>query len=580
VVLLKHAINSPNPAGYSMRSFFHTLSKHRFLLLFIAVLASLLIRPAVPLCVEDRNATRHAVKRAVVAVILKDASPTSYQNKTTGTAAGFAVDALDIIARRAGLSVSYVFAGNWEEAIEMLGRGAADLAPDMAVTYQRLMVMDFSAPLEVVPLNYFVRRESNWTEQDLASCSVGVMKGSVAGEMLNRRKGIRLAQYDSYSQGLFELLSGKIDVFAGPAPTIFKQAHDARVVERLKTVGKPLSEIKRCIAVRKGNAELLTLIDRSMAGFIGSPEYKAIYQKWYGSPDSYWTASRVSVAAALVIGLVIFAMASWRYYSISSLNRELALSAAERKKAEEEVRALNSHLENLVSERTTELEQSNRDLSGFSYAISHELRGPIARLQGFSAALMEECDNPESDESRYIARRINTASHQLQHVVDSLLLLNRLSRAELAREAVDLSATASEIAGRLVVENVGQQVEIEVMPGVVADCDGRLMTICLENLLGNAFKFCGATPGAKVEFGAYQDNDLTVYFVRDNGAGFDMGYAKKLFVPFSRLHQQEDFPGSGIGLALVHRIVERHGGRIWADAEPNKGACFSFTLGV
>lgn len=563
-----------------MRSFFLTLAKHRYLLLLIAVFAWHLIRPTDPLCVEDRDAALKADKKGVVAVILKDASPTSYQNKSTGKAAGFAVDALDIIARRAGLSVSYVFAGNWEEAIEMLARGAADLAPDMAVTYQRLMVMDFSAPLEVVPLSYFVRRESSWTEQDLTSHSIGVMKGSVAGELLNRRKGVRLAQYDSYSQGLFELLSGKIDVFAGPAPTIYKQAHDARVVERLKTVGEPLSEIKRCIAVRKGNVELLTILDRSMAGFIGSPEYKAIYQKWYGSPESYWTARRVSLAAALVIGLIIIAMASWRYYSISALNRELALSVAERKKAEAEVRALNIHLENLVSERTAELEQSNRDLSGFSYAISHELRGPIARLQGFSAALMEESDNPGGDESRYIARRINAASHQLQHVVDSLLLLNRLSRAELSRETVDLSAIASEIAGRLVIENVGQQVEIEIMPGVVAGCDGRLMTICLENLLGNAYKFCGAKSGAKIEFGACKDNDLTVYYVRDNGAGFDMAYARKLFIPFSRLHQQEDFPGSGIGLALVQRIIDRHGGRIWADAEPNKGACFYFTLGT
>lgn len=249
----------------------------------------------------------------------------------------------------------------------------------------------------------------------------------------------------------------------------------------------------------------------------------------------------------------------------------------ERKDAETALLLLNEHLERLVRERTADLEQSNQELATFCYAVSHELRAPIARLQGFSTILAELCH--DSAESAFVAARIDAASLQLQAVVDAILLLSRLSRMELNLQELDLSAMAQEQLAQLRAENSGRSLEVVIAPGIRGVADANLMQICLANLLGNACKYTGQTPAARIEFGVADCSGREVYFVRDNGAGFDMSYADKLYVPFQRLHQQEDFPGLGIGLATVKRIVDRHGGELWGESATGSGACFYFTLG-
>jgi len=248
-----------------------------------------------------------------------------------------------------------------------------------------------------------------------------------------------------------------------------------------------------------------------------------------------------------------------------------------RKAAEEAVNKLNEHLEQLVAERTAELERSNEELASFSYAVSHELRAPITRLQGFSAIIVEI--SKETDDIAFLASRIASASNQLQSVVDSILMLSRLSRMELSLQQVDLSGMVKRKVDLLVAENPQRCLEVIVKPCVSAVADPDLMEICLDNLLGNAFKYTGQSAAARIEFGLVNDSGQEVYFVKDNGAGFDMNYADKLYAPFQRLHQHHEFPGAGIGLATVKRIIERHGGELWAESSVGEGATFYFTLG-
>lgn len=247
----------------------------------------------------------------------------------------------------------------------------------------------------------------------------------------------------------------------------------------------------------------------------------------------------------------------------------------ERKMAQEEIRRLNSSLEALVAARTEELIRSNRDLSSFCYAISHELRAPVARLRGLSEALQEELtENPA--EAEHYTRRIILASGQLQQVIDSVLQLSRLPQSTFTPHLLNVSELALEILTRLASETPDRTMEIIVADNITASGDATLLRLCLENLLGNAVKYTNHQPVARIEFGL--DADSGAMFVRDNGVGFNMAYAEKLFEPFIRLHREDDFAGSGIGLATVQRIIERHGGRIWAESAPQEGATFYFTL--
>lgn len=259
--------------------------------------------------------------------------------------------------------------------------------------------------------------------------------------------------------------------------------------------------------------------------------------------------------------------------------RGMIIDISDRHNAEDKVRRLNEELELIVSERSAALDFINRELEGFCYAISHELRAPIARLQGFCEVLKDECTDEADGFKLFYAERINIAGQQLRQVIDAILLLSRLSRTEIVREEIDISALAVNIANNLALSEPDRKLQFLIEPGLTAQGDEQLLAICLGNLLGNAVKYSSRKEQSIVEFGRTTDDGVTAFFVRDNGAGFDMAYADKLFKPFSRLHGPDEFLGTGIGLATVQRIVERHSGRIWAVGTPGEGATFYFTLG-
>lgn len=261
------------------------------------------------------------------------------------------------------------------------------------------------------------------------------------------------------------------------------------------------------------------------------------------------------------------------FVELARKNAELVRQAERLRASEEEARALTVTQKALIRD----LEHKNHELESFSYAVSHDLRAPLRRVEGFARAL-EETGEVSSNIGRRFLGNIRASIVQMGELIDDVIHLARVTSAELRDQEVDLSAVA-----RVALEGMRQaeperQVTTAIRPGILVRGDGRLLRIALENLLQNAWKFTGKRADAHIEFGAHRDHGEPTYFVQDNGVGFDMEFAGRLFGPFQRLHRSDEFPGTGIGLATVRRVIHRHGGRVWAEAKPGEGARFSFTL--
>lgn len=252
---------------------------------------------------------------------------------------------------------------------------------------------------------------------------------------------------------------------------------------------------------------------------------------------------------------------------------------AQRLKASEEtLTALNADLEERVHQRTADLEAMNLELESFSYSVSHDLRAPLRHLEGFSAALLEDYADRLDESGRHCLERINGASRRLSRMIDAMLELSRLSRSDLQRERIDLGAMARDILDELRGAEPERRVAVHIDDAMEAEGDARLVRVVMENLVGNAWKYSRTQEDALIKIGTRREEGGTVHYVRDNGVGFDMAYADRLFAPFQRLHREEEFEGTGVGLATVQRIIHRHGGRVWVEAAPGQGATFFFTL--
>jgi PAS domain S-box-containing protein len=246
--------------------------------------------------------------------------------------------------------------------------------------------------------------------------------------------------------------------------------------------------------------------------------------------------------------------------------------------SDERARQLDTALERLQG-RTAQLEATNKELESFSYSVSHDMQAPLRSIDGFSRILLKDCADKLDDNGRHNLQRVLAATQRMGLLIDDLLQLSRVTRSEFHLTRVDLSSMARTVASELLESEPSRQAEFIIQPAVAApQADGHQLRIVIENLLRNSWKFTSKHRAAKIEFGASERDGALVYYVRDNGVGFDMVYAHKLFGAFQRLHSVGDFPGTGIGLTIVKRIVHRHGGRVWAEGELNRGATFYFTL--
>ncbi|WP_049723945.1 sensor histidine kinase [Gilvimarinus polysaccharolyticus] len=264
------------------------------------------------------------------------------------------------------------------------------------------------------------------------------------------------------------------------------------------------------------------------------------------------------------------------YDRMRQANDALARDVLARRKAEEEVRYLNTILEDRVKQRTSELQAANDELASFCYSVSHDLRAPLRRIEGFRRMLEDDCNELLPDQSQHYLGRIEAGTLEMSEMIDSFLHLSRATLGELHREPIDVTQQAQQLFTVLREREPERDICLVVQPNLQAWADKRFFTMLITNLMENAIKYTRPKAHAQIEIGQCLYQGQSVFYIRDNGAGFDMNYAERLFAPFSRLHKAEEFEGTGIGLATVQRIISRHGGRIWAESTPNKGATFYF----
>jgi PAS domain S-box-containing protein len=282
--------------------------------------------------------TSQGLKETTTVVIHCNYAPVTFWDKNIDKPSGFAVDIIDSVARLAGLRVNYICKNGWPEMITSIENGEADISV-LLKSEEREKILLFSSPIAVTYLSYFGRSQSTMNPDSIPmGHTVGVIRGSRSYEQLKDRPGTKLSVQDNYQEGIFSLLAGQIDLFAGEESLILKQAREARLEDHIKRIGKPFSEQERGLVVRKGNIRLLEMLDTKVKDFVGGPEYQDIYQKWYGMPTPYWTAGKILLISGLFLLIAVFGMAYWRYKSIFRINRELVRTIDERKRTEESLR--------------------------------------------------------------------------------------------------------------------------------------------------------------------------------------------------------------------------------------------------
>lgn len=299
----------------------------------------------------------------------------------------------------------------------------------------------------------------------------------------------------------------------------------------------------------------------------------AVRQEAFVGVEQYFEDSEGNIAIFETSGIPLFTN-----NGIFQGYRGISKDITERKKSERQIARMNDELENKVIERTKMLQIANKELEAFSYSVSHDLRAPLRSIDGFSQALIEDYgDTLDETATNYLAR-VRSAAQRMSILIDDMIKLAKVSRTELSKKRINLSEIARTISTSLMELNPDRDAEFNIQPNLYVMGDENLMKVVLQNLLENAWKFTSKEEKTRIDVGSKSVDNETVYFIQDNGAGFDMNYAKKLFTPFQRLHKESDFPGTGIGLSTVQRIIHRHLGKVWAEGEPGEGAVFCFTM--
>lgn len=528
-----------------------------------------------------------------------------------GQLAGFSIDLIKAVADAMDLPIT-ISSGPWDTVWNELLTGELDILPIVAKVPERALLVDFSIPHTETFDAFFVHRGDTPIPDIKAAMGkeIVVMRSDAAHhELLDRNFQGHLITVETIPEGLSLIAAGKHDAFlcSKLIGVLEIKKHGIKGV----IAGPLIPDYKRIFsfAVKKGNTELLEKLNQGLLIIKTNGEYERIYEKWLAAADPWWRVKKyflptiifiiVAVLVIIIWGAMLQFLVKKRTRELDQKNEMLRQAREEleervaqrtdelarsnvalqneikvRKQAGEEIRRLNEEL----NQKVAELEYAMGELDAFTSSASHDLRAPLRHIESFSSFLQEDYEDRLGEEGKDFLHRIRASAQRMARLVDDLLNLSRVSQNVMNRKRLNLSNLVQKIADDLIDSSPERKVEFIIEREVFAEGDEGLLAIALQNFLGNAWKFTSKQEEARIEFGTMAGDGERIYYVKDDGAGFDMAYADKLFKPFQRLHGGADFAGTGIGLATIQRIIRRHGGRVWAEGEVERGATFYFTL--
>ncbi|MBK8595112.1 MAG: transporter substrate-binding domain-containing protein [Holophagales bacterium] len=513
-----------------------------------------------------------------------DYPPYEYLDRN-GQPAGFNVELTRAVARQAGIDVDFRL-GAWGKIRKGLESGEIDLVQGMFYSVERDEAYDFSPPYTVVAHTIVVRNGSP-VPADLASLSgrsVLVMAGDVMEDLaVERGLGKNLVAVASQEEALRLLAAGRHDcALVAAVPALYWiEKHGWR---NLRLADTPVFSAEYGYAALPANASLLSSMSEGLAAIQKTGEYRTLRNQWLGPYEerkAFRTVARYALAVLLPLLALLFGSVLWSRSlrrQVVARTREVSMERELLSAEAEKVRTLNEELEGRVAARTAELESAVGEMEAFSYSVAHDLRAPVRAVDGFAAILASDYAGSLDDEGRRLLEKVRLGSRRMGQLIDDLLAFSRTSRTAMTLAPVDLTRVARSVVSELGAEAARAAVEVRLSELPAALGDEGLLRVVFQNLVSNAIKFSAGRPGATVVIASRAGERGTEYFVEDNGVGFDAEFVHKLFGVFQRLHRADEFEGTGIGLALVKRIVERHGGRVWAEGEVGRGATVRFTL--
>ena len=502
----------------------------------------------------------------IVAGVPANFPPQYYFNEETGESYGFAIDVMDEIAARSGLEIRYVVYDTCAESLVALQEGEIDVLPNIGVTHEREEYLDYTTSVEVFNIGIIVRSSTMDIQSfdDLSGRDVTAVSKEMGRVFLEEHEDIDLHVSSTVEEALFSLISGETDAFVYPTEQVLRIAIQSGIDDHIKVVGEPLLEVKRAIAVREGQTELLNVLDEEVKTFVVTPEYREIYSKWYGESEPYWNVERVAIVMGSILVLVVVLLVSWHYFSVLRLNKSLKSSMAERKRTEEKLKKY-----------TEELKHSNELKDLFTDIMRHDLLNPASVIKGYTEMLIDMGGDEKKVERLH---KIESSNEKLIDIIETAAKLAKLeSVEELEFETKDIAIIIGEVADnfRLQLENKQMEFEFNAEGTYPANVNPVIEEV-FANLLSNAIKYSPQKSKIIVDINDAGENWKVT--VTDFGDGISDEDKTLLFERFKRLNTGY-MKGTGLGLAIVKRIIELHGGSAGVEDNPaGKGSAFWVTV--
>ena len=502
----------------------------------------------------------------IVAGVPANFPPQYYFNEETGESYGFAIDVMDEIAARSGLEIRYVVYDTCAESLVALQEGEIDVLPNIGVTHEREEYLDYTTSVEVFNIGIIVRSSTMDIQSfdDLSGRDVTAVSKEMGRVFLEEHEDINLHVSSTVEEALFSLISGETDAFVYPTEQVLRIAIQSGIDDHIKVVGEPLLEVKRAIAVREGQTELLNVLDEEVKAFVVTPEYREIYSKWYGESEPYWNVERVAIVMGSILVLVVVLLVSWHYFSVLRLNKSLKSSMAERKRTEEKLKKY-----------TEELKHSNELKDLFTDIMRHDLLNPASVIKGYTEMLIDMGGDEKKVERLH---KIESSNEKLIDIIETAAKLAKLeSVEELEFETKDIAIIIGEVADnfRLQLENKQMEFEFNAEGTYPANVNPVIEEV-FANLLSNAIKYSPQKSKIIVDIDDAGENWKVT--VTDFGDGISDEDKTLLFERFKRLNTGY-MKGTGLGLAIVKRIIELHGGSAGVEDNPaGKGSAFWVTV--